>query len=212
LNNPSSVHGATSARRPQFSLSTLLLLMAVVAIGIAYRNVRQETEVIRAQIPGLLAVACELEIDDPKRFAVVSRLPQWHDEAIWDVYLPEGRSLELCLAMDKVSSDNSFPEPLHRVSIDSGVRKIEFKYARQEKLSIARLLVDDAVVIEESRPKDWEPRSGSSGGGQSFQSQQHDPDEPLVLRRRFMTRNASGGSSTPKSPSQGVLIWIESRD
>jgi len=188
------------------------LLMAAVAIGIAYRNVRQDTNVIRAQIPGLLAAARELEIDDPKRFAVVSRLPQWSGETIWDVYLPEGRSLELSLAMDKVSSDNSFTKPLHRVFIDSGVRKIEFKYETQAKLSIASLLVDDTVVIEERRPKDWEPRFGSTGGGQIHLSQQYDPDKPLVLfRRRFVTRNARGGAAgTPKSPSQGILIWIES--
>jgi hypothetical protein len=183
--------------------------MAVIAIGIAIRNVRRDTEILRAQIPGLLSVARELEVDDPTRFAVVARLPEWFAEMIWDLHVPEGATFELCLAMDQIAQDG-LAEPVKCVQIDSGRRKIEFKYETRPDDSIASVLVDDEVVIRERRPKDWEPRVGSSGSSSISHSDQHDAAKPLVLfRRRFMVRVTKGNSTTPKVPTQGILIWIE---
>lgn len=194
--------------RLQVSLSTLLLLIATVAIWFGYWSVSRELQRLQSQMPGLLSLSRELEVIDPSQSAVVARLPEWLGESIWDVYLPPDRQFELCLALDEVSED-SLAVPLHRCPIESGYRTIELKYETPRAESIASLLVDEQVVIEETRPPDWEPRRGSRGGSSISKSRQLDPALPMVLyRKRFRVPGVTSPARN-ESPTQGILVWIE---
>ena len=86
----------------------------------------------------------------------MARVPEWLGESIWDIYLPGDREYELCLALDQIEADR-LATPLHRVPIAAGYRAVELRYETESDKSIASVIVDDQVLIEETRPKDWEP-------------------------------------------------------
>ncbi|TWU34092.1 hypothetical protein Q31b_55630 [Novipirellula aureliae] len=68
----------------------------------------------------------------------------------------------------------------------------------------------DQTVIEESRPKDWEPRLGSRGGMPFGQSRQHPTDRPLLLfRRRFDVRSGPNKVLELSQSGAGILVWAE---
>jgi hypothetical protein len=208
--NQSHLPATSSARsmlRPQIALSTILLLIATLATWLGYWNVRRDTEKLRSHIPGLLSVVRELEVTDPMKSAAVARVPEWFDECIWDIYLPESGSFELCLALDKIEA-NDLADAVQRVRIDPGYSSVELKYETETDVSIASVLIDGQIVMEEAKPKNWEPRRGSSGGSEISRSVQFDPAKPLVLyRKRF--RGLAGTRVKAGTPTPGILVWIQ---
>ena len=148
---------------PQVSLVTLFLAIALIAVWLAWWQAGQSIERLERQMPGLRSVARELFVDDPAMFAVVKQVGQWFGENICRIHVPAGQSYQLCLALEFIDEEG-FPDPLRFVSLPSGEHQIEIRYDTQREESIVRILVDEQTVIEESRPKDWEPRVGSSGG------------------------------------------------
>ena len=214
--NPRETHQrAANGRRfvPQVSLLTLLLAMALFAVLLVYWQTFQSIERLERQMPGLRSVARELKVDDPSLFAVVEKKGQWYGENICEIHVPADQPYRLCLALDAID-DDGFPDPLRIVSLSSGKHRVEICYDTEGAESIVRVLVDDQAVIEETRPKDWEPRAGSSGGMPFSHSTQYQEDEPVVLfRRRFLV--SSGPSKArkfvdPITPNAGILVWVES--
>lgn len=208
MSEPSQADSTPSlSRRPQVSLSTLLLLMAAVAVWFGCWSVHRQNYRLHRNLQGLLSISRELEVDDRSRAAAVAIIPEWLGEAIWEIYLPEGREYELCLALEQVSDEGLAP-PVQRAAIAAGKCTVELKHDTLAEESITSLLVDDSVVIEEARPKNWEPRRGSRGASVIDRSQQFDPALPLILyRKRF---NSHDGTSPQKGvPTNGILVWIE---
>jgi hypothetical protein len=209
MKNSSTTGSSTPRRirRPQVSLSTLLLLIATLAVWFGYWNASRQTQRLRRNMSGLLSISRELDVKDPTQAAAVARVPEWLGESIWDIYLPKDGLYEVCLAFDQIDAEG-LVTPLQRVRINPGYRTVELKYETETEESIASVLVDGKVVIEETRPKDWEPRRGSTGASVIYQSEQFDPTRPLVLyRKRF--RSPDGASPPKVGPTQGILVWIE---
>ena len=191
---------------PQVSLVTLFLAIALIAVWLAWWQTGQSIERLERQMPGLRNVARELFVDDPAMFAVVKQVGQWFGENICRIHVPADQSYQLCLALEFIDEEG-FPDPLRFVSLPSGEHQIEIRYDTQREESIVRILVDEQTVIQESRPKDWEPRVGSSGGMPFTQSTQYPTDGPVILfRRRF---SVPSGVNPPTSPSAGILVWVE---
>src|SRR5215468_248973 len=72
------------------------LLMAAIAVWMAYFVNRRHNAALEARIKTMVPLAHELIIDDPKKIAVVRMEEYWYDENRWDLYLPEGR-YRLCV-------------------------------------------------------------------------------------------------------------------
>lgn len=210
------------SRRLQVSLSTILLVTAVIAIWIAYSNALKETERLEARMPGLRLLAGELQIDDPREFAIVQRLPTKYDELIWDVHVPDltlpgsnkSAGTQLCLALDSIPKEVGRSEsllPLQVVSLTPGRHAIELTYERGEETAELIVLVDGEPQIIVTRPKDWESGKGwSSYSSNSFTvSESYALDEPLMLlSRRFMRDIGNGTSSSPDEPCEGIALWV----
>ena len=185
---------------------TLFLGIALFAVWLAWWRAGHSIERLERQLPGLRNVARELQVDDPSLFAVVRNVSQWHGENICRIHVPAGESYQLCLALEFINEEG-FPDPLRFAALPYGEHRIEICYDTEGEESIVRILVDERTVIEESRPKDWEPRVGSSGGMPFTQSTQYPTDGPVILfRRRF---SVPSGLNPPTSPSAGILVWIE---
>ena len=195
--------------RLQFSLTTILLLVAAVSVWLVNHDLKQQISTIRAQLPGLESVARQLIVDDPTQVAVVCRMPERLGECIYDVHIPQYKSFELFLALEQVDKQG-IAEPVNSVPVSAGKHSIEIRYDAKPDQSIVFLLIDGEIVIEERKAKDWEPRHGSTGAGSVSNSEQFDDRSPIVLfRQRFMVSQAPNSSTTPPGPCRGILVWLE---
>lgn len=168
-----------------------------------------DTQRLERQLPGLRNFARELQIHDPNQFAAVKKLPEWYGEQAAEIHVPPGGPYELCLALDKIET-SGVEKPLDRISIASGKHNIRIFYETKKENSIASVILDGEVALTESRPKDWEPRAGSSGGMQFSTSKQYNHPAPWILfRRRFMTVSGPSSSQIASGPTLGLLVWIQ---
>lgn len=180
----------------------MLLLIAALAVWLACLKTSLDTQRLERQLPSLRNFARELQIDDPNQFTAVRRLRERLGEAVADIYVPPGGPYELCLALDNIDT-SGLAEPVDRITIASGTHTVEILYERNEELSVARVMLDGKLALTQSRPKDWESRTGSIGGMQFGTSRQYDHPAPWVLfRKRFIPSTG---------PTEGILVWIQEK-
>jgi hypothetical protein len=70
---------------------------------------------------------------------------------------------------------------------------------------------DGTRLVSATELKEWDPGTGSTGGGQHQVSEQFAAERPVILfHRRFMgPRDDHGRSAMPEGPTAGVMLWIE---
>jgi hypothetical protein len=194
--------------RWQFGLRTVFLLMAAIAVWMAYVINRREIATLEARIKAMQPLAHELIVDDPTKIAAVKLAEYWYDENRWDVYLPGGR-YRLCLATRGVD-DNGLAPVVKSRAITAGRHRLALEQQKENDAWRVAVTLDGAVALAAAEPKEWDPGTGSSGGGQYSLSEQFRVDQPTVLfRRRFMRKDATGLMTTPPGPTEGILLWIE---
>lgn len=200
------------ARRPRWSLATLLLLTAAVAAWTAVWRVHHENRRLRATLDSLLKMARELNVVDPNQFAVVEEIEGWHGEDIWQIHLPAGRRYRVKLATRGVERGGFPAVAKAEAELDAGRHRLELRREAQADMTQRLIvLVNDRVLLEASETADWTMRSGASSFGVHSQSSQHPTDQPLVLQRvQFHTPKPGGGSTSPDGPANGSLLWLES--
>lgn len=201
-------------RRPQFGLSTLLLLVTAVASWTAYWQIHRQTARLEARLPGLREIARPLRVEDPARFAVVRHHELWMDDFRWRVHLPPGAGYQLRLATREVDR-KGLADAAEQTPLPPGEHELELQYEQVDGEWRIAVLVNGQQRLEDVQPKEWHLGRGSSGGSEFSASEQQSLEQPLVLfRRRFMVPvNAaapSSGATTPQGPSDGILLWIES--
>ena len=198
--------------RLQWSLTTMLLLMVVVAGWVPYFCFRQEISRIEQRIAVMRPMARELIVEDPTQVAVVHLPPLWYDEHRWAIHLPEGE-YRMKLATREVDEEG-FPAAVKQTPLGGGEYRIELLQSKVEDCRKMTITVDDRRshrVIEPIEKPGWPPSHGSSSSGLLGNCTQMPSNEPIVLfRRRYMVPTATGGGGrTPQGPSEGLMLWIE---
>lgn len=195
--------------RWQWSLLTLLLLMAVVGSWSAWYQTRSRNDWYRRQIDMLQDLAGGLVVNDPERIAAVEVPPMWYSEKRWEVYLPEGYDYRLKAATAGIG-ERQFPDAEREVPLAAGRRVIGLLEADQRDFSQFSVEVDGQRVWPAIGPV---MRSGStsSQSDTAERSQQFPLDQPLVLKRlRYADESQPRAPNTPTQWSdQGLLLWIE---
>ena len=201
---------SSTKRRPQVTLMTLLLLVAAVAVWLANVRTNKETQRYTSQLPGLQKLNRELLVYDPSQFTTVGKIPEWNGEAKGEIWVPSGKAYVLCMALDGVQNAPVLPEPEVETPIAAGQHSIEFFTDQDKKGTTYTVKLDGEVALTQWRPKDWEPRTGFSGGANWSTSRQHENDAPWELfRRRFSVQTGKNTWGEPKSPGPGMLVWID---
>lgn len=197
------------SRSLQWNIATLLLLMAAVAVWTTYFRMKSETERMLAERESLRRLARELVVDDPAQYAIVERHEQWHGEDVWDVHLPEAHRYVLKLATRDIGPRN-FPETEYVTTLPAGRHVISLEKSLTKERASAKVIVDDASVIEVPAVDDWFPGGGYGWGGTHTRATQSPTDKPLeLIRIRFHKTRDDGSSRSSDEPYNGLFLWIE---
>jgi hypothetical protein len=196
-------------RRWQIGLRTIVLLTAAVAAWLSYALERRRSADLTARIASLSPLARELIVDDTGKVAVVKQQELWFDENRWDVHLPAGHRYRLCVATGGIAED-AIPPPQASALLSPGRHVVAVDQLKDGEGWRVDAECDGGRLVSVTRPKEWDPGTGSTGGGNYTTSEQLAPDRPVILfRRRFMgPRDSQGRSTTPQGPTAGVMLWI----
>jgi hypothetical protein len=193
-------------RRWQVGVRTVFLLVAAIAVWLTYFVNRRHNAALEARIIAMVPLAHELIVTDPKKIAFVKLDDEWIDENRWDIYLPDG-NFRLCLATRGID-EKGLATIVKSSPISSGTHQLALTEQRDRNPWRETVFCDGREVITWATP--YEPKSTRGATSAFAQSGQFSADEPVVLlRRRFHQVDASGGTYTSPSPSDGVLLWIE---
>ncbi|TWT76744.1 hypothetical protein CA13_72420 [Planctomycetes bacterium CA13] len=212
-------------RRWQFSLLTILLLVALVAVVVAFHRIHDKRELTERKVRVLQALACELTVDDPSKIVVIKRLPTLSDELIVGVYLPElkkpARINRLCLSLENIlsypNSRSVYPTPNNSFHLTPGEHWIELHCTKQGKGEsssqyVIEALVDGRGVMKEIRDSSWQPvdscanYSTLKSVSQSFTAGQR---IKLYHRRNYERTQSEAGFSVQNESNNGILLWID---
>ena len=195
-------------RRWQVGVRTLFLLMAAIAVWMAYFINRRHNAALAVRIEAMVPLAHELIVDDPKKIAIVKREEHWYGENEWEIYLPEGR-YRLCLATRGIG-DDGLATVMKSAPIAAGRHQLDLEQRRDKEVWRVRVLWDETELIAQEEPSARPTGSSLTRGIQSSITEQLSPDGPAILiRRRFMHDNRLNPMATPGETFDGVLLWIE---
>ncbi len=212
-------------RRWQLSLSTMLLLVTLFAVGAAFVKTRHDRIRVQQLLGTMRSMTRELAVDDPTQIAIVRRLPTLSNELIFDVHIPARmvptQIHRLCLAVEEIVDvgppDVVFPRPTESVGLQPGTHSIELCHFAADKNDVNsehrfEVLVDGEVALNVKRPADWQVSNGWSSNGSITETQSFDAGKTVQLfRRRNNEPTKNGSRSTPPNqPANGILLWIES--
>lgn len=206
--DPAGKPPVAKPKRWQIGLRTLFLMTAVIAVWMTVLINREQNKTLEARIKTMRPLAHELVVDDPNQIAVVKQEELWYDENRWDIHLPDGQ-YRLCVATRDI--DQSGLAPVAKSErIEAGRHELELTQRWTSTGWQVNVIQEGATRLTVEEPKEWDPGSGSSGGGQFSLSTQWPAGPPVVLfRRRFTRPDARGQMRTPIGPCEGILLWIE---
>jgi hypothetical protein len=214
---PATAPSAPSARRSlrpwRWSLTTLLLVMGVVAVWTRVGQLSMRNGQLRRDLETMHLLAYELVVEDAEQYAVIRQPAEWQGENIWRVYLPPEHQHTLWLASRDIGGVD-FPAPVASASLLPGEHVIEFRREKGDSDSWRlEILVDGETAIAIDEAGDWETSFSLSSKGWSSRTMQFPTSAPLELERlRFHTVDAQSGRSGPSEQSNGVLLWITAED
>lgn len=187
---------------PKISLSTLMLLVVVLAIGLASWQMEQAIEKAKAEVYPLRFLANELRVERPDEYVVVGKIPTRINETVYVVHVPDDGGHELCLALADIP-DKGLAEVSQRVSISPGIHQVELKVDEISQGSGVHVLLDDQKVMSSDKLESRIVRLGFEGGLRYRTSTHLPADRPLTLLRNLYRPRPNNG------PRPGVLLWIE---
>jgi hypothetical protein len=192
-------------RRWQVRIKTLILVMAAIAVWIAFFINRRQNALLRARINEMHKIVRDLVINDDQKIAVVSLEESWYDQDNWDIYLPH-REYRLCLATRGITQDGS-PREYKSRPIKPGRHRITLKKIVTAQSWSVTVLTDDSEFLTVNEPGGWGDATGWAGFGDQFsKSEQLSPDEPVCLFRRQYIKELPASSG---EPTNGIQLWLE---
>lgn len=193
----------------QIGLRSLFLLTAAVAVWVIYVNNRRNITRLEGRITAMRPLAHELIIDDPNKIAIVKLDEMWFDENRWEIHLPAGKKYRICLATGGIDQTGT-ARVVKSERLAGGKHLFELEQERGSDGAQLTVFCDRVGLMTVRETKEWDPGTGSTGGGFFSQCSQLAPDQAVILfRRRFSRRNSTGQTKTPDGPTEGVLLWIE---
>lgn len=203
---------ASSKKRGQFGLRTLLLVVAAIGSWLAWHKAANEIKQIKRELPGLRQAARVLVVKDASQFAAIEKPQIWALERRWEIHVPEGRSGNFHLALEGITADGH-PQAACTVRIQPGISLIEYQISKSDAGWVF-LLRSGNETDKATRSANWTKQSSFTSYCQPLIETYVQPtDAPLDLIR---VRIREGQYNTDEEMRayeakqvQGELLWIE---
>ncbi len=194
-------------RRSVFNLQNMLLLVAAIGVWTSWWFKQQDIARLKARIAVMRPIARELEVDDPKKFAVVQLDAHWSDDHQWDVHVPDGK-FDLCIATRGIKEANVPIKATARVSIPPGRHRLSLDQVETDKGWRVSVRQDGNEILGVDEPKEWRTSTGSSTVSGYAKSTQLPTEKPMMLMHRRFTKTGANRNVWNIQLEEGVVLWI----
>jgi hypothetical protein len=198
-------------RRARFSLATLLLVMALAALGVTVWQLYAELVPMRVELRRLRDEVGELSIEDKTKLNAIAVRTKEPFTWKWRVWIPSGRKYQLHYA-DRDIPRQGFPRGHGMLFIsEPGEMWIEYRISRDPNTGkwMDKLSTSNGSVG--SSQQDWveAPRRTSSVSGVGTTTAEMPPGEiALITRQKVSTKATMTNASQIEDPSSGFMIWL----
>jgi hypothetical protein len=213
IDEPQAKPDEVIAPRPgrwQVGLRTLVLLMAVIAVGMTVFVNRREIDRLERRNRPMRPLVRELKVDNPAKIAVVKLEELWMDDNRWDLSLPPG-DYRICVATRDVP-DSGLAPVTKSAMIQGGRHRLSLAFRREPERCPIVVRVDGAEILAFDETKEWGSSGSSTDWNDFATSTQVEPNRPLILfRRQYRNGNVqiSRLVNVQLLPPEGLLFWIE---
>lgn len=204
--------------RPRVSLLSLLLLVAVAALGMATFLLWRELAPLRAEVQQLRAETGRLTIRDPSKVHAIQVETGDDNEWKWRVRVPAGKRYMFKRRSDNVPG-SGFPSlvggsgPLTEGEyvITYSIRQDSETEEWRGRFVVRRVGDDDNVGVVLSGGAgpfgwlDWGTRT-SMFGGVGFKTEAFEPGQPITLYRLRVGKTEVGSGKDELRP--GFMFWL----
>lgn len=189
--------------RSRFSLSTLLVLTALVALGTALGLARRTNHSLTQQRDALMALSSRLPMGNDNELMCVPLPVVANDFHSWHVQVPAGQDYEMRLGIGEVSLSGippivgsiAIPAGRHRITLQTGDSvSEEFRYT---------VYLDGVQVIEKIMGSQWIPGGWSSISSISWPSTSLPVSDHSATAIKSQAIQLAGQSYTP-TPNFGA--------
>ncbi len=196
------------------SLRTLLLVVAAVAVWMAWSIQRGQNETLRRRVGPMRTLARELFVEDPSKIAIIRGSDEWYEVPRWDLYLPERPGgFVLKVSVKEVAGGNY---PAHAISapLSPGRHRLRLTMdAPWNTGSLRARVYDGETLLLEADEPDAGRKSSSATSSTPFETLQQMPaDKPVLIYRRQYSIPDPANPNVSRSPTgegAGVVLWIE---
>lgn len=204
---------------PRFSISGLLALTALIALGTAVGLAYRKNQSLVQERDALLAISSHLQVEDDAKLAL-SKMPSVADDFhSWHVHVPDGKDYELRLGIGTVF-EHGMPPVVSGVPISAGKHRITLQQGDSPSEEFRYVVyIDGKQVIEKIMGSDWLPGGWASASGLSGPRAPNVAPNALHLsgrsykpRRDFGDRRHFNGQSDEYVTRNGFRLWIDESD
>lgn len=199
-----------SPRRASFSLLTVLLVTAIVALSIVVAKLYVELKPLRAQLKQLRDEVGELSVEDESKVYAISVRTADDFTWKWRVWIPEGRQYLLHYTSESIPKQG-YPRSHGTITIvRAGEMWIEYRITRGPRSGkmTDKLSASTGSSVGSSEQSWVDSRSVSTGDGVGRSTTEFEPDEVVLLNRHRVSTTVNS-SSMVEDPSQGFMVWLE---
>lgn len=225
---PANKPAAKPPRPWRFSLATILLLLAIVALIVSHVRISRqmalreaqlsaELEAARAEVEKLRKEVGYLDVTDKKKLHIAAAPTHLDLDWKWKIFVPEGESFHVHDLIEKSSGGSSS----NRLPLETGENLIQFVvYKGPEGGWKKKLLVKQDrgnTSVSSDLPEDamsWFGAGTTSTGGLTSASGTHQYDVESTVDLLKMTARANrprdeAAAAEEDQPETQIKVWIE---
>lgn len=196
-------------RRLRFSLQTLLLVLAIAAMGMVIWQMYAELVPMRAELRRLRDEVGKLTIEDDALFHAIQ--VRTHEDLVWKwrIWVPEGAGYTLHHVSETIPKAG-FPKAKSMITlVKPGEQWVEYRITRDDRTGEWMDRVSTSSGWVGGLQQDWagggsrvSMSDGVSTSTESFKAGQ------VVVLERYRVSTTANDSSKIEDPSAGFMIWL----
>jgi len=213
----------TSSSKVRISLATFMLMIGLATAVFLIWHLAIKRDRMQEAVYDLQIQSRRLRVDDKSKIAVIYREQLRYNDQIFDLYIPEGPSFELCIKLEGVAISADYSNPVSRRLLPIGKHVIEVVDERQSPNVV--VLIDGTQVIDIEKSKFANLATGISTVAIFDSCTSFAPEETVHLFERtyhyqldmakssqIATRLSKAECDMLNAKQLGVFVWIQAAE